>query len=326
MIQIGVRRFLRRLSHWLYIDVGAPGATTFIAGMGRSGTTWVEAVVNHDFSYRVLFEPFLPHDVPIASVFGPCAYVRPSDDDPGKRYAAEAILSGKTPRGTVDRDHRGRIFRRRIVKDVRCNLMLAYLKAIRPDMPLVLVMRNPFAVTASWLRLAWGTVPYEDRLELDVMLENQELLADFPMVHQAVREIDRTDAFERTIFQWGLLHLVPLRQLRDDQAHLICYEDLVREPLGIVGRLGEYLNVEIGGPSLSHALATTTATDFLGRGPHVSHADVLNDWQEVLTARQIERGREILTSLGVGSLYDNDGLPTRDLVLRPRALQAPVPR
>ncbi len=318
MIQLGVRRAFHRLSHRLYIDVGPPDATTFIAGMGRSGTTWVGAVVNHDYSYRVLFEPFLPHDVPVASVFGPCPYVRPSDTDPSRRRAAETILSGRTPRGTVDREHRGRVFRQRIIKDVRCNMMLGYLKAVRPAMPMVFVVRNPFAVTASWLRLKWGTVPYESRLELDVMLEHDELLADFPAVQSALGAIDRSDAFERTIFQWGLLHLVPLRHLTDGQAHLVCYEDLIRAPRPTVERLAGYLQVPIGGPSLERALARTTATDFLHRGPRVSHNDVLTDWQSVLSPRQIARGHEILERLGVDGLYDAEGMPTPALALSRR--------
>jgi hypothetical protein len=317
MIQLGVRRLLRRLSNHLYVDVGSPGATTFIAGMGRSGTTWVEAVVNHDFSYRIMLEPFLPHDVPIAAVFGLCPYVRSDDDDAARRLAAETILSGRTPRGTVDRDHRGRVFRRRIVKDVRCNLMLGYLKAVRPALPLVFVVRNPFAVTASWLRLKWGVVPYEDRLELDIMLANKELLADFPVIAQALRGIDRSDAFERTVFQWCLLHLVPLRQLGADQAHLIRYEDLIRRPLEAVDRLAAYLRIEIGGPSLTRALARTTATDFLHRGPNLSHADVLGDWKEVLSPHQLTRGHEILASFGLDHLYDEHGLPTPELEFRP---------
>lgn len=316
MIQLGVRRAFHRLSHRLYIDVGPPDATTFIAGMGRSGTTWVGAVVNHDFRYRVLFEPFLPHDVPAASVFGPFPYVRPWDADAGKREAAETILSGRTPRGTVDRGHRGRVFRQRIIKEVRCNLMLGFLKAVRPAMPMVFVVRNPFAVTASWLRLKWGTVPYESRLELDVILQHAELLTDFPAVRSALGAIDRSDAFERAIFQWSLLHLVPLRHLESGQALLLRYEDLVRAPRPVVEELARYLQVPMSGPTLEQALERTTATDFLHRGPRVSHNAVLSDWQDVLTTRQIARGHEILASLGLDDLYDADGMPTPALALR----------
>ena len=315
MPELSVQRILRRISERLYIDVGPAQATTFVAGMGRSGTTWVQAVVNHDFSYRVMFEPFLARDVPAAAAFPAFPYVRPSDRDPMRRRAAEAILSGQTPRGTVDRNHRGRIFSRRIIKDVRCNLMLGYLKAIRPDMPLVFVVRNPWSVAASWLRLGWGKVPNEDKLELDVILEQEQLLADYPVIRQAMVGLDRSDAVERALFQWCILHLVPLRQLRIGEAHLLRYEDLVREPRLTAERMGDYLQRRLEGPSLERALARTASTDFLRRGPHPDTDARLSDWKKVLAPRHIERGREILTSFGLEGLHDQSGLPLPGLTL-----------
>ena len=178
----GFARTLNRLRHMAYIDVGGDDATVFVSGMGRSGTTWVASLINHKFDHRVVFEPFRPAIVPAANVFGPFAYVRPTDADPARREAAERILSGRTPRGSVDRLHRGFIFRRRIIKGVRTNLMLGWLKALRPSMPLVLIIRNPFAVAASWLRLGWGKVADGSTAVLDVILQHRALREDFPGV------------------------------------------------------------------------------------------------------------------------------------------------
>jgi hypothetical protein len=309
MTGLTLAELARRFSARLYVDVGSPEATTLIAGMGRSGTTWVAAVVNHDFSHRIMFEPFRPHIVHAAGVFGPFPYVRPADRDPARVAAAQAILGGRTPRGTVDRGHRGRVFRRRIVKEVRCNLMLGWLRAIRPGMPIVLVMRNPFAVAASWLRLGWGKVAGEARSEVDVILEQEELLQDFPAIGQAASAVDRSDAFELSMFQWAVAHMVPLRQLRAGDAHLLHYEDLVRKPAATIDALAEYLNVRIEGPSASRALATNTETDFLQRGPNADRPDLLNEFKRVLSTQQLERGHQILASLGLGDFYDESGLP-----------------
>jgi hypothetical protein len=309
MSRLTLAEFARRFSARLYVDVGSPDATTLIAGMGRSGTTWVAAVVNHDFSHRIVFEPFRPHIVRAAGVFGPFAYVRPTDRDSVRIAAAQAILSGRTPRGTVDRGHRGRVFRRRIVKEVRCNLMLGWLRAIRPRMPIVLVMRNPLAVAASWLRLGWGRVPGDERSEVDVMLEQQALLDDFPVIAQVAATVDRSDPFERSMFQWGVAHVVPLRQLRAGDAHVVHYEDMVRKSAAAVDALADYLELRIEGPSRARALATNTETDFLQRGPSADRPDLLSEFKRVLSARQVERGREILASFGLEHVYDENGLP-----------------
>jgi hypothetical protein len=309
MSRLALAELARRLSARLYVDVGSPDATTLISGMGRSGTTWVAAVVNHDFSHRIVFEPFRPHVVRAAAVFGPFAYVRPSDRDPARVAAAQTILRGRIPRGTVDRGHRGRVFRRRIVKEVRCNLMLGWLRAIGPGMPIVLVVRNPFAVAASWTRLGWGNVAGEERSELDVMLAQEELLEDFPAIGRAALAVDRADAFERSMFQWGVAHLVPLRQLRAGDVHVLHYEDMIRKPDETVDLLGTYLDLRIEGPGMERALASNTETDFLGRGGGADRLELLGEFRTVLSARQLERGHEILASLGVDNLYDERGLP-----------------
>jgi hypothetical protein len=308
---VTLTRLLRRVAERLYIDIGSPDATTFIAGMGRSGTTWVGSIVNHDFSYRILFEPFRPHHVPAAAAFGPFGYVRPADRDPAKLTAAESILSGRTPRGTLDRDHRGLIFRRRLIKAIRCNLMLAWLRSLRPTMPLVLVIRNPLAVAASWLRLDWGHIAGGAKLELDVILGQEALLHDFPLVRESMRRFDRRDAFERHVFQWCVLHLVPFHQLHTADAHVIFYEDIVRDPLATVRRLAEYLQVKIDGPSRDRALPVSKA-DFLGRGNDVDRVKLLEEWRSVLTPQQVTHGREILAAFGLDRLYDADGLPSGD--------------
>jgi hypothetical protein len=299
---------LRRIAERMYVDVGSAEATTFVAGMGRSGTTWLGSIINHDFSYRVLFEPFRPHKVPAASIFGPMGYVRPSDPEPAKQQAAERILSGHTPRGIIDRGNRGLVFRRRLVKAIRCNLMLAWLKAIRPRMPVVLVIRNPLAVASSWLRLNWGLIAGGNRRELDVILEQEVLLADFPLIRGMMSVFDRNDAFEQHVFQWCVLHLVPLSQLHPADGHVVYYEDIVRDPDNTVAHLASYLGVDITGPSLQRALPVSHA-DFLKRGSGADRTKLLDEWQAVLTPGQIAKGREIVAAFGLDHLYGSDGMP-----------------
>ena len=313
----GFARTLNRLRHMAYIDVGGDDATVFVSGMGRSGTTWVASLINHKFDHRVVFEPFRPAIVPAANVFGPFAYVRPTDADPARREAAERILSGRTPRGSVDRLHRGFIFRRRIIKGVRTNLMLGWLKALRPSMPLVLIIRNPFAVAASWLRLGWGKVADGSTAELDVILQHRALREDFPGVDAAVKMIDRGSAFECALAQWSLLHLVPLAQLRDGAAHVVFFEDLLIHPAGTFDRLAQPVGITVDRSAFERVVGTAAETDFLQRGNGADREQILGDWQQHLTPAQVERGIEILAAFGLGQMYDGGGRPTGLTPMRP---------
>src|SRR5579872_7287496 len=59
----GVKRTKRR-PRWGWLPVFerrlGPQHAVLIAGSGRSGTTWLAQVVNHDHSYRYYHEPFGP--------------------------------------------------------------------------------------------------------------------------------------------------------------------------------------------------------------------------------------------------------------------------
>jgi hypothetical protein len=300
---------LTRLRQRAYIDAGPAEATVFVSGMGRSGTTWLADLINHRFDHRVLFEPFRADIVPDAGLFGGFAYMRPANSDAARRTAAERILSGRTPRGPVDRQHRGLVFRRRIVKDVRTNLMLGWLKTLRPQMPLVVIVRHPFAVAASWQRLDWGKVADGSTRELDVILGHGELHEDFPIVADAMRHVDRSSVFECAVAEWCVLHLVPLAQLAPSSARFVHFEALVAEPERTFLPLAMYLGIDVDEAALERVFNTSSFTDSLNRGQQVNREQRLANWKKDVSPAQADRGNEILASFGLGEIYDGDGRP-----------------
>ena len=62
----GVGEQLRMRSRGSWLDLGDWRRTVLLAGTGRSGTTWVEKVINHRNRFRVMFEPF--HQKKVASI------------------------------------------------------------------------------------------------------------------------------------------------------------------------------------------------------------------------------------------------------------------
>src|SRR5205823_2027901 len=97
----------------------------FVAGSGRSGTTWLAQLVNADNSFRVIFEPFNPRlGVPDAAALP--AYVPPEADGKALRQAFEPILLGKRGNRWTGQYNLRILSRRRLIKDIHSNLRLGW--------------------------------------------------------------------------------------------------------------------------------------------------------------------------------------------------------
>jgi hypothetical protein len=307
------RRFL--------VDYGGVDATTFVAGMGRSGTTWVADIVNYDDRHRILFEPFLPHEVEEARPFEYIQYLSPQDTDSARVKAARRILGGKIRHPWVDRENRRLLYGRRIVKDIRCNLMLGWLKAICPSMPIILVMRHPLAVAASWLRLGWGVALEGARDDFSLITAQANLLADFPEIDDLRHRIAPDNPFEKIIFEWCLFHWVPFKQFHVGEVILVFYENFLLTPQQAVADLFSGLKKQVDYEQVHPVLHTQSSTNFLNRDSSRAGDLRLTDWKETLSARQIERAGEILAMFSLDGLHDEAGHPTgQNLFQIPRAV------
>lgn len=191
-----IRRTLRTISYNLkspFLDIGKPDDAIIVAGMGRSGTTWAADIINYDDSYRILFEPFLPNMVKEAEGFGYKQYLAPGSDNPVLATKAKKILAGKPRNRWVDRGNNRLFYRRRIIKDIRINLMLAWLKKTTPATPVVLTIRHPLQVLSSWAKLGWRKEAFGERSNLEILASQKNLLDDFPIIHDVLKCIDPQD-------------------------------------------------------------------------------------------------------------------------------------
>ena len=55
-----INQLEEKISSAFPIDIAGTNKTIFIAGIGRSGTTWVAETINYFNEFRILFEPFFP--------------------------------------------------------------------------------------------------------------------------------------------------------------------------------------------------------------------------------------------------------------------------
>ena len=279
--------------------------TVLLVGSGRSGTSWVPDVVNHDGSYRYMYEPFHSKHVPAARHWLPRQYVRPDDDDPRRLELATRILTGRLRNAYADAYNKCVVVRRRLVKDTRLQLALGWIRKRFPGMPMIYLMRHPCAVVNSRLQL--------DRdCDLGRMFLSQpQLMADHLEPFRA--EMERVkDDFERHVFIWCVENYVPMRQLRGGDVHVVFYENICEDPEGEVRRLDEHLRVAYD----ERALRNVAKPSVQARKHHaggtsaiVTGASLVEAWRAYVAPERVKRAVEILRLFGLEAIYDEDPRP-----------------
>jgi hypothetical protein len=288
---------LSRLLGGLYVDLrkGDHRDAVFLAGSGRSGTTWLSEVINYKGAYRYVFEPFNPARVRAFGHFRSKQYLRPDDVREAFLEPARLALSGDLKDPWTDRFNAKFVARRRLIKDIRANLLLGWMRANFPGMPIVLLLRHPCAVVTSRLTLGWKD-------NLGETMAQEDLVEDFLLPVEAEIRAARDD-FERHLFLWCIDNYVPLRQFARGEMHLVFYEDLLENPedglRDLFGFLGEDMDDRVYGK--------------LGRPSPLSRRGAplpsVDGWRAHVSARQLERVCEILALFGLDRVYGEGSMP-----------------
>ena len=299
-------RIRRRLSiavHNLYVDANRdPASTVLLAGSGRSGTTWLVGVANFDNHYRLMIEPFNRAQVPAVAAFRRRQYVRQSSVDPTYLEPSTAIFTGALRDGYIDQLNRRIICSSRIVKDVRCTLMLGWLRARFPGMRIVYVLRHPCAVAYSRAKLGWDDIR-EDYLGQPDLIEDH--LAPFAAAIRAA-----TTDFERHVFDWCVENYVAFRQLAADDVHLAFYENFCSGSRQELDRLFAFLGRPYDA-RVDATLARATTSAFVAGRPRITAAagGQKEPWQERLSPSEIERAYDIVESFGLHRIFGRGAVP-----------------
>src|SRR5450755_3422533 len=129
-----------------FIDLGGDWRdTVLLSGAGRGGTTWLAELINYRNDLRYMFEPFYAGEVAGAAAFANWQYVDPADAAPRLSGYARDVVTGRTRHQRVDMYNRRLISTRRLIKEVRANLMIGWLAQRFPGMRILLLLRHPLA-------------------------------------------------------------------------------------------------------------------------------------------------------------------------------------
>lgn len=295
-ILAGVNHAVRRV----HFDVNPdPRSSTLIAGTGRSGTAWVANVINYRNDARYMFEPFNPYNVPQAATFRYRQYLRPDNRDWKFVAPATAILTGRIRNDWVDQFNRRVVSRRRVIKEIRVNLMLKWILSNFEGIKIVLMLRHPCADAISRLNLGWQS-------HLNELLAQDDLVADHLAPFEAQIRAAQTD-FERHVFLWCIENYVPFRQFAPGEVHLAFYENFCENPRHEIERLFAYLGREYDRrvfEVLSRPSDLSREESAINRG-----GSLIDGWRAFVTEQSTRRALQIVALFGLDGIYGERSVP-----------------
>jgi hypothetical protein len=312
---IGVNRWITNRSDSL-------DNTVWVCGDGRSGTTWLSNIINHDNRYRFLFEPLhpvfgLPKDT------GPeFRYMSPDANDPALSRLLGNVFLGRVTSRFVNKHNKRSFYRSVLVKDIFAHLYIRWADAQFPTVKKVVIIRNPLSVALSKRRLqdwVWLTDPRR-------FLEQDMLMQDHLRPHEdLIRQ--RWTFVESQVLIWSIIHHVLFKQCEKRNIHFLFYEDLCFDPDTAVNGLFQYL---YGAPTDAPASGTLAAALQAPSGTSFpSHARGLPlDSHEGISQHERDNCNFIVRAFGLSALYHEGAGPDRTELARltSSSLQQPPSR
>jgi hypothetical protein len=280
--------------------------SVFLAGVGRSGTTWLSDIINYDGEYRYMHEPFHPYRVRLVRDFQYIQYLRPENRNSCYLEPARAILSGRLRNMWTDSDNKKIFARRRLIKDIRANLLLKWIHANFPGIPIILLFRHPCAIANSWLKLGWGKEDLGITTDIEICLSQEELVEDFLKPFSELMQNAKSE-FVKHIFFWCMQYYVPLKQFKDGEIHLCFYENLCENPHEEIKKLFDFL----GNKFDEKVLCTLRTPSSVSRKDSaiVKGTSLIDSWRTQVTDQDLEKALDILKLFGLDEIYSDDSMP-----------------
>ncbi|CAN5543306.1 hypothetical protein BH10BAC2_BH10BAC2_37650 [soil metagenome] len=288
----------RRTLSRLYINTNSDlNNTVLLASMGRGGSTLVSEILNYDNRFRIVFEPMKLDQVIEFKDFAYPTYLAPSYKDENTYAVFKKAFEGKIRTNWTDSQNKKFICKYRLVKEIRANFMLGWINNNFPEVPLIILLRNPYALAESWSRANWPVLEFKKQI-LEQQKKLQEVLpAGVLSAFNACENVR-----DLTIHIWCMSYYLPLKQLGIKNYCLLYYENFIKEPESEIRKLFSFLKLEFKG----------NATALIGKESSMTRQDsplkkgenILVSWKKKYTDEDIVRGNSIIQQYGLFDLYD----------------------
>lgn len=295
----------------------------WLVGSGRSGTTWVSNLINYHGTYQYMFEPlhhFVQKNIPRRQPF----LFPPSGKNTPHRQMFEQIFSGQLKHKWTDQfcssasEYKGLL-----VKDIFGHMCLDWVHQWFPHVKIVFLLRHPFAVALSQMRLRWRSYNVYHYL-----FNDPQLYANFLYPYQNVVSLAK-GTFEKHILSWAIVNRMALQQINSEQMHVAFYEDTCLNFEDEMYRLFTYLGdttYQQEGVRGSHDSNNTQIENRCPLDPRLLEqyrtpsalarkdsavnqgCDLVDVRKNQLTEAQKYRGDNILREFGLDNIYNSQSL------------------
>lgn len=273
--------------------------SVLLVGDGRSGTSWVTNIVNHNEDFICSYEPFHPNKGACRD-WGMFKYIRPDSKERSCLKIASEIITGNKNKDNLF------IAKKRLIKSIFAHLFLKWIQVNSPGIRIVLLLRHPCAVANSKQRTkSWGWL--ENPRDF---LNQKELIDDF--LSPFVEVIKAADTyFKKQIVIWSVVNWVPLQQFKEGEIHLAFYENFITSPEEEIQRLFNFIGDDTEKPILNEKILKALKEPVsLRRDSPISRGkDLLDDWRHDVTDEQLNSALKILKSFGLDKIYGQGSTP-----------------
>ena len=293
-----VKNILRRL----LLRINA-GNQIFVLGDGRSGTTWIAAVLNFDGRYLNFFEPF--HGQRILGL--PDKRIYPTGAELGiatseafdfKKYVkASKIFAGQEkPTGLA--------LSGCLIKDVTGHLILSQIK--NPQRKDLMIIRHPFSVALS----KEGYGKWHSPQDLQRLISHSSEMQGLYDICKAKNLLD--SRFLEYVLVWCLLHRYAFSEIEDCGKSVLFYEEMLLEPdasfKSLFDRLGLGEVFDANREEIMHAVTKRSRTTSASSRIEASLTKA-QPWLELKSGLEIENAYEILKVFGLWDIYGKESVP-----------------
>jgi len=292
------RRNIIRINNFLLKARNARQKVVWIVGDGRSGTTWLAELINHNNDFRFMFEPFHPSYVGLMEGMELFKYLSPNEEDKGFRSITSMVFSGELLNDRVDMFSKSLKYEQLLVKDIFANLFLSWVGVNYPEIKKLLLLRHPCAVALSKSRndkMLWLDEPRQ-------LFEQPSLYEKYLSPYVYLLEEMGTE-FDNYLLVWAIIHYVSLIEFDEKTTQLVFYENLCMDTNETVKEIFSFLNMPDAGDERVKQLSAKGSK--MAKTSVIDKESAVGGWQEVLTKEEKQKADLILGAFGLNKIYSS---------------------